>query len=148
MKSEGRSKKFLVTDDDSNKPLRRALFFGVLTVLGVAVVGTIIAGIVVGKPGVWGALMGAATAGVFTMITVIVGLATKNLSPNALFGVVMGSWIIKVFLLIGVLLVLKGLDFYDRPSFGIVLVVSLVAILIAETLGVKNTKVPYVQTRS
>ena len=51
MKSEGRSKKFLVTDDDSNKPLRRALFFGVLTALGAAVVGTIIAGIVVGKPG-------------------------------------------------------------------------------------------------
>ena len=148
MPSDSTKKPITVTDDNYDKPLRRALFFGALTVVAVAVLGVAVTGIVVGTPGVWGALLGAAIAAAFTMITVAVGLATKNLSPNAQFGVIMGSWILKILVLLVVLVVLQGMDFYDRPSFAIVLLVSLVAILVAETIGIKNARVPYVQPGS
>lgn len=148
MPSDTPKKPLVVTKDNSDKPLRRALIFSVVAVAIVTILGVLVAGIVVGIPGVWGALMGAAIAAGFTIITVAVGLATKNMSPNAQFGVIMGSWILKILVLIGILIVLKGMDFYDRPSFAIVLLVSLVAILAAETIGIKNAKVPYVQPRS
>lgn len=134
--------------DNSAEPLRRALFFGIGAVLTVAILGVAIAGLVVGMPGVWGALLGAGISGIFSVITVAVGLLTRKLQPNTQLAVIMGSWLLKIFFLLGVFIVLKGMTFYDRPSFVIVLLVSLVAILTAETFGIKKAQVPYVQPMS
>ncbi|RVW03086.1 hypothetical protein EGT50_07580 [Rhodococcus xishaensis] len=111
----------------------------VLTVGGAAV-----ASLVDGLAGLWGALLGASVGGGFILCTAVAVLLTARLPAMTAGAVLLGSWLLKMILAITVLAILDPLDFYNRQAMVIVIVLSLVIVLGAETYGVLKTKVPYV----
>jgi len=112
--------------------------------IALAVLGAIIASLFAGVEGLWGALLGAAVGGGFILCTVLAVLLTAKLPAVTAGAVLLGSWLLKMILAIAVLAILDPLDFYNRQAMVIVIVLSLVIVLGAETYGVLKTRVPYV----
>lgn len=110
-----------------------------------AAVGSLIAALVAGTPGLYGALLGAAVGGGFILCTALGVLFTAKLPAVTAGAVLLGTWLLKMILAITVLAILKPLDFYNDIALVLVIVFSLVIVLGSETYGVLNSKVPYVE---
>lgn len=130
---------------DSTDALRSAVRYGVLGLLVLAVVGSIVATLLAGLPGLYGALLGAAVGGLFILCTALGVLFTAKLPATTAGAVILGTWLLKMILAIAVLAILKPLDFYDKMSLVLVMVFSLIIVLGAETYGVLGVKAPYVE---
>lgn len=133
---------------DPTAALRRGLRFGLLGLLVLTVCGAIVASLLAGTAGLWGALLGAAVGGGFILCTALAVLLTAKLPAVTAGAVLLGSWLLKMILAIVVLAILDPLDFYNKQSMVIVIVLSLVIVLGAETYGVLQTRVPYVTPAS
>ena len=125
-------------------PLRAAVRYGTAGLIALAVVGSIVATLVAGLPGLWGALIGVAVGGGFVLCTALAVLFTEKLPPTTSGAVLLGSWLLKMILAVLVLGTLKGMDFYSKGALVIVMVLALVIVLGAETYGLLKTRVPYV----
>lgn len=132
---------------DSTAALRSGVRYGVLGMVALAVVGAIVATLLAGTPGLYGALLGAAVGGGFILCTALGVLFTAKMPATTAGAVILGTWLLKMILAIVVLAILKPLDFYDKTSLVLVMVFSLIIVLGAETYGVLGTKVPYVEPR-
>ncbi len=130
---------------DQTAALKAAVRYGVLGLLALAAVGSIVAALVAGTPGLYGALLGAAVGGGFILFTALGVLFTAKLPAVTAGAVLLGTWLLKMIFAITVLAILKPLDFYDDTALALVIVFSLVIVLGAETYGVLKTKVPYVE---
>ncbi|NLE81329.1 MAG: hypothetical protein GX610_17440 [Rhodococcus sp.] len=130
---------------DSTAALRSAVRYGVLGLIALAVVGSIIATLLAGTPGLYGALLGAAVGGLFILCTALGVLFTAKMPATTAGAVILGTWLLKMILAIAVLAILKPLDFYDKTSLVLVMVFSLIIVLGAETYGVLGVKSPYVE---
>lgn len=130
----------------STAPLRAAVRYGVIALLGLAVVTAIIAVLVAGLEGLWGALLGSAVGGLFILATAASVLFSAKLPPTAVGAVLLGGWIVKMLIAVIVLGLLRGMDFYNRPTLGIVVLASLVIVLGAEMYGIFRQRVPYVDS--
>lgn len=130
--------------DDSSAPLRAAARNGVLGVVVLAVVAAALGGLLAGTAGLWGALLGTAVGGGFVLFTVAVVIGTAGSAPTTTMAVLMGTWLLKLLALLGVLAGLAQLDFYDRTTFGLVVIAAVVWLLGLETLAVVRTRSLYV----
>ncbi|MBY6313810.1 hypothetical protein HQ606_06095 [Rhodococcus kroppenstedtii] len=130
----------------STAPLRSAVRYGVIALIVLAVVSAVVAYLVAGTPGLWGALIGSAVGGVFILATAASVLWSANLPPTTVGAVLLGGWLAKMLVAIVVLGILRGMDFYSRPALGLVLLASLLIVLGAETVGVLRQRAPYVDT--
>ncbi|MFB9432108.1 hypothetical protein [Streptoalloteichus tenebrarius] len=134
----------MATTTNVSDALRSALRqAGIVLVLGTAVA-ALVGWLVQGMPGLWGALVGAATAGGFLLVTAVVMLATVNAPPSTTAAAVLGSWLFKMVLLFVLLMALRDQQFMSKAVFGIVAAVALVGVLAVETRAVLKAKVPYV----
>ena len=125
---------------------RRALrdmlvLVGVLAVVGVAL-GALLAPDA--TKGVWGALIGAAVALVFSGTTVLTMLRTADSSVATTGAVVLGGWLLKMIVLIAVFAVLRDLDFYDRTVLAVVTIVGVLGSVVLDYRAVVTGRVPYV----
>ncbi|MFD2793168.1 hypothetical protein ACFS27_06375 [Promicromonospora vindobonensis] len=118
---------------------------GLLLVAGLAVLGSIAGYLLAGLPGVWGALVGAALAGLFSGGTVLSMLFAVGKGPTTTGAIVMGGWLIKIAVLIGVLAALSGLDFYDRWTLMAVVLVGAVGSALLDYRAVRSGQIPYVR---
>ena len=125
-------------------PLLNALRNGAIGLAVVLVLGMLVGWFVAGAAGIWGAVIGGLIAGVFELITVVMVLLTRNLPPATTMSIIMGSWLLKILIVLVVVAAIKGLTFYDRGTFVAVMAAALVAVLAAETVGVKKTQATYV----
>ena len=126
-------------------PVFRAALRDTLLLTGALVVlGGGIGLAVAGTPGLWGALIGAGLALVFSGATPLSMLLTAGSTVQRMTAVVMVTWLVKVLLVIVVLVVLRGLDFYDHRVFGIVLLVGVAASALLDYRAVVRHRVPYV----
>lgn len=125
--------------------MRVAVRHGFIGLVVLAVAASVVAGLLVGLPGVWGALLGAAVGGGFVLFTAVVILATANSEPTTLAAVLLGSWLLKLILAIVVMIVLRGMDFYNRATFVAVIALAVIGLLALETRAVLRTNVAYVE---
>ena len=114
---------------------------GVLAVVGVAL-GALLAPDA--TKGVWGALIGAAVALVFSGTTVLTMLRTADSSVATTGAVVLGGWLLKMIVLIAVFAVLRDLDFYDRTVLAVVTIVGVLGSVVLDYRAVVTGRVPYV----
>ena len=133
---------------NSVAPLRTAVRYGVLGLLVLTVVGAVVATLVAGLPGLWGALIGAAVGGGFILFTALGVLLTAKLPATTAGAVLLGTWLLKLILAIAVMVILKPLDFYSKGALVLMIVFALVIVLGAETYGVVSSRAPYVETDS
>ncbi|WP_073485099.1 hypothetical protein [Streptoalloteichus hindustanus] len=124
--------------------LRSALRQAGLALVVGAVVAALVGWLVQGGPGLWGALVGAATAGGFLLITAVVMLATVHAPPSTTAAAVLGSWLLKMVVLLLLLMALRDQQFMSKAVFGVVSAVALVGVLAVETRAVLKARVPYV----
>jgi hypothetical protein len=125
--------------------LRAAGRDGLLLVAGLAVLGSVVGYLVAGMPGVWGALVGAALAGLFCGGTVVSMMFAVGRGAAGTGAVVMGGWLVKIVVLIVVLAVLSGQDFYDRWVLMAVVTVGAIGSAVLDYRAVKDGRVTYVQ---
>ncbi|BCF84145.1 hypothetical protein RQCS_36900 [Rhodococcus qingshengii] len=118
--------------------------WGVMGLIALAVVGALLGGLFAGKEGVYGALLGAAVGGGFILFTALGVLLTAKLPALTAGAVLLGTWLLKMILAMVVLFVLSDMDFYNKTALVLVIIMSLVVVLGAETYGVLGTKTPYV----
>lgn len=104
----------------------------------------LLGGLFAGKEGVYGALIGAAVGGGFILFTALGVLLTAKLPALTAGAVLLGTWLLKMILAMVVLFVLSDMDFYNKTALVLVIIMSLVVVLGAETYGVLGTKTPYV----
>ncbi len=113
-------------------------------VLGViAIVGTVVGGIVAGAPGVWGALAGVAVAAISGLVTQAAMVLGYRKEPHIFATYVGGSWLAKMVVIVVGLLALAQVDALDRRTFGIVAVVAVVATLGVDLRAVKHARISY-----
>lgn len=125
--------------------LRAAGRDGLILVVGLAVLGSIAGYLIAGLPGVWGALVGAALAGLFCGGTVLSMQLSVGKGAAAMGAVVMGSWLVKIVILIALLAVLSRQDFYDRWVLMAVVMVGAIGSAVLDYRAVKSGRLPYVQ---
>ncbi|MFD1812749.1 hypothetical protein [Rhodococcus gannanensis] len=131
---------------DPSAPLRAAVRWGIAGLIALAVVGSLVASLIAGWAGLWGALIGVAVGGGFILCTALAVLFTEKMPPATSGLVLLGSWLLKMILAIVVLGLLKGMDFYSKGALATVIVLALIIVLGAETIGLVRVKVPYVDT--
>lgn len=130
--------------DDPDVPLRAALRYGLIGLAVLTVLSVVVATLVAGTAGLWGALLGAAIGGGFILTTAVVVLLGAKLPPSTAGLVMLASWVGKLLVALVVVAVLQQFDFYDRVALFLTVVGALVIVLGAETYGVLRQKVPYV----
>ncbi|WP_454051367.1 hypothetical protein [Cellulomonas sp. Marseille-Q8402] len=120
----------------------------VVLVAGVTVLGVGIGYLVAGLPGVWGALIGAGIALLFSGATTLSMLTTSDTAPGRMMAVIMGTWLGKLVVVIVLLAVLRGMDFYDRYVLAIVVAVAVIGSALLDYRAVARGRVPYVSPAS
>lgn len=120
---------------------------GALVAVALALVAGVIGGILVGWPGVLGALIGAFIAFVFFAVTAAAMYFTAESSPSVLAATVLGSFLLKMVFLIGAVMLLKPLDFYDPWVLFITLVVGAFASLAVDVVTVNRAKLPIIDEK-
>lgn len=114
--------------------------------IALAVVASVVAVLAAGLEGLWGALLGSAVGGLFILATAVSVLLSAKMQPTAVGAVLLGGWIVKMLIAVIVLGLLRGMDFYNRPTLGIVVLAALVIVLGAEMYGIFRQRVPYVDS--
>lgn len=125
--------------------LRRALRDMLVLVAVVAVVGVAVGYALEGVPGVWGALIGAAVALVFSGTTVLSMLRTADSTAATTGAVILGAWLVKMLLLVVLFAVLDDLTFYDREVLVGVVLAGVLGSVYLDYRAVRTGRVPYVE---
>lgn len=129
--------------------LTRALRYGALLALAVAVVGAVVGILVAGTPGLLAALVGAGIAAVFTGLTAASILLAARASGGDLggpvfFGIVMGSWLLKLVLFLVLVIWLRGQDWLDPYVFFGAVIAVVLGSLALDVVAFQRARVPYV----
>ncbi|MBC7291820.1 MAG: hypothetical protein H5T83_10890 [Actinotalea sp.] len=125
---------------------RRALVFVVVLVGLLAVVGSAVGFVVADPPsaGVWGALLGATIALVFSGSTVLAMLLTARSSLTVASGALVGTWLVKTLLLLVAIVLLRDADFFDPAVLVVVTVLGVLGSVVLDYRAVTTARVPYV----
>ncbi|GIG41488.1 hypothetical protein [Cellulomonas phragmiteti] len=124
--------------------LHRALRDLLVLLAVLVVLGVVVGGLVAGVAGVWGALVGAALALLFSGTTIWSMLRTVRSGLGQMSALVMGAWLVKVVVLVVVLAVLRGMDFYHPGVLVVVLTLGVVGSAFADYRAVGASRTPYV----
>jgi hypothetical protein len=135
----------VVTSEAATALFRRALRDVLVFLAAVTVLGVVVGAIFAGSKGVWGALLGAAVALVFSGTTVWSMWRSSHSSPAAMLGIVAGSWLAKMVVLVVALVALQGQDFYSKPVFLVVVLVGVFGSVALDTINYQRARIPYVE---
>jgi hypothetical protein len=129
--------------------LTRALRYGGIFALAVAVVAGVIGLLVAGVPGLVGGLLGAVMAAVFLGLTagsmLFAGRLTKGDPGSPLFfGIVLGVWLLKLILFVVVAILLRGQSWLNPLVFFAAVIVAVMGSLILDVVAFYRARVPYV----
>lgn len=129
--------------------LGKALVYGAILAVAIAVIGSIIGYLVADWSGLLSALIGAVVTAVFmgfTAISILVASrVTRNDATSVLFfGVILGFWLLKFVVFIVVVILLRSASFVDPFIMFIAILAAVIGSLIVDVLAFVNTRVPYV----
>lgn len=129
--------------------LGKALVYGAILAVAIAVVGSVIGYLVAGWSGLLSALIGAVVTAVFmgfTAISILVASrVTRNDATSVLFfGVILGFWLLKFVVFIVVVILLRSASFVDPFIMFIAILAAVIGSLVVDVLAFVNTRVPYV----
>lgn len=129
--------------------LARALVYGTILTVLIAVVGSIVGYLVAQGPGLVSALLGAGLTALFMVLTVVTIVVAAKLTKNEpssvlFFGIVLGGWLLKFVLFIAILLVLRGQPFLEPVVFFVSILAAVIGSLIVDVFAFVGARVPYV----
>ncbi|HEY5319692.1 MAG TPA: hypothetical protein VIJ76_02340 [Galbitalea sp.] len=129
--------------------LTRALRYGGIWALVVAIAAGLIGLAVTGVPGLIGGLLGAALAAVLVALTavsmLIAGRVTKgDLTSPLFFGIVLGVWFLKLVVFLVATLFLRGESWLTPAVFGFAVIAAVIGSLVTDIIAYQRARVPYV----
>jgi len=129
--------------------LARALFFGAIATLGIAVVGSVVGYLVAGAGGLASALVGAGLTALFmgfTALSVVLAARVTRDKPGSLlyFGIVLGMWGLKFVVFIAILLLVRGQEWMSPYVFFVAMIAAVIGSLTADIIALAGARVPYV----
>lgn len=125
-------------------PLKTAMRSGALALLALGALSLLVWGLISGTEGLWGAGIGWLVGGGFMLLTVVIVLFSSNTSPSMTMGLILGSWLVKAAVLLGILFFLKDKTFYDTAALAVTVMLSMIAVLVIETLAVTRSQKLYI----
>jgi hypothetical protein len=129
--------------------LTRALRFGGIWAIVVAVVAGVVGLLVAGLPGLWGGLLGAALAAVFLGLTagsmLFAGRVTKgDTTSPVFFGIVLGVWLLKLVVFVVAAILFRRIGWIDPYAFFLAVIAAVIGSLVADVVAFLTSRVPYV----
>ncbi|MEP6842744.1 MAG: hypothetical protein ABJA11_04435 [Pseudolysinimonas sp.] len=129
--------------------LTRALRYGGILALAVAVVAGSIGLLVAGVPGLLGGLFGAVLAAVFLGLTagsmLFAGWVAKgDTTGPTFFGIVLGVWFLKLLVFVVAAILLGRLEWVDPYVFFFSVIAAVIGSLVADIVAFLRARVPYV----
>ena len=129
--------------------LARALVYGGILTVAIAVVGSIIGFLVAGPEGLWSALIGAGLTALFMVFTsasiVLAAKVTKNEPSSTLFfGIVLGMWLLKFVVFIVLLVLLQAQPFVQPLILFFSILAAVIGSLVVDVIAFLGARVPYV----
>lgn len=130
--------------------LTRALVFGAVLIVAVAVVGSVVGYLVDGMPGLLSALVGAGVTAMFmgftTLSIVLADRATRSTpSTGRYFGIIIGMWLAKFVLFIVILVVVSGQGWLSPYVFFFTLLTAVIGTLVVDAVAMQGARVSYVR---
>jgi hypothetical protein len=129
--------------------LTRALAYGGILALAVAVVAGTIGWLVAGVPGLLGGLFGALLAAVYLGLTaasmLVAGRAAKGDGTSPVFfGIVLGVWLLKLIVFVIAAILLGRVNWVDPYVFFFSVIAAVIGSLVADIVAFLRARVPYV----
>lgn len=129
--------------------IRRALVWGVVGTVLVAIVASVAGALVADLEGMLGAFLGAAIGFAFLALTPLsivwgVKIGGGDLLHPGFFSVVLGMWLVKFLVFLALLFWLGDLSFAHRETLFLTIVATLLVGLITDVLVVARSRMPYV----
>jgi hypothetical protein len=133
----------------SSAILGRAIAYGAILTVAIAVVGSIIGFLVAGSSGLVSALIGAGLTALFLGFTagsiVLASRATQgDPSSTLFFGIVLGVWLIKFIVFIAILVILRGQPFLEPLVFFFAMIAAVIGSLVVDVLAFVRARESYV----
>lgn len=117
---------------------RGALWPGVATV----VIGAVVSLIVVGLPGLFGAIVGGVIAFGSSLATLWMMRKTAAMDPMAVMAVALGGYIFKILVLLGVMTLLRNVGFLHSKALAFTMLAVILVWAAAEFVAFRRTKIP------
>jgi hypothetical protein len=129
--------------------LTRALRYGGIWAVLVAVVAGIVGLLVAGVPGLLGGLFGAALAAVFLGLTagsmLFAGRVAKgDTTSPVFFGIVLGVWLLKLVVFVVAAVLFRRIGWIDPYVFFLAVIAAVIGSLAADVVAFLTARVPYV----
>jgi hypothetical protein len=129
--------------------LTRALRYGGILALAVAVIAGAIGLMVDGRSGFISGLLGAALAAVFLGMTagsmLFAARAAKgDMTSPTFFSIVLGVWFVKLVVFLVVIILLRGETWLNPTVFGLSVIAAVVGSLATDVIAYLRARVPYV----
>ncbi len=129
--------------------LARALVYGGILTIGIAIVGSIVGYLVAGGPGLVSGLLGAGLTALFMALTagtiVVAAKVTSNEPSSVLFfGIVLGGWLVKFVLFIAIVLLLRDQPFLEPVVFFFAILAAVIGSLVVDVIAFVGARVPHV----
>jgi hypothetical protein len=129
--------------------LARALVYGGILTVAIAVVGSIVGYLVADGPGLVSALIGAGLTALFMGFTalsiVLAARVTKGEASSTLFfGIVLGVWLLKFVVFIVILVLLRDQPFIQPLVMLVAIVAAVIGSLVVDVIAYVGARVPYV----
>ena len=129
--------------------LARALVYGAILTVGIAIVGSIVGWLVAGTPGLVSALIGAGLTALFMGFTagsIILAAKASKSDPSSVlfFGIVLGSWLLKFVVFIAILLLLRNAPFVEPLVMFFAILAAVIGSLTVDVIAFVRSREPYV----
>jgi ATP synthase protein I len=118
----------------------------VLATASVGVVVVIVAGLLAGRTGVYGALLGTGLAMAFFAITIVAVSAAGRVANELMLPAALGTYLIKVIGIGLALFFLRDTTAFDRTAFALATVIGACVFMVAELRIAVRARTPYVTT--
>ncbi|CAM3980385.1 hypothetical protein KIPE111705_34485 [Kibdelosporangium persicum] len=123
--------------------LAMAMFRGAIWwTVGTVAIAVVLAGVLVGWNGVFGALVGGAVGLLSSVATLVLMRVTAGIKPHMLMAAVLGGFAAKMIILLVAMTLLGGVDALHRNSLAFTLLATIVVTATAEVFAFQRTKVP------
>jgi len=128
----------------SNQLFKMVLIQGGALVAAIALVGGLLAWLLVGADGLISALIGAGLTLIFSSFTAFSVWLGAKLPLGGFFGLVLGGWVFKLVGFVALTAVLRGAEFIHGPTLFFTLVASILGTLAIDSVAVLRSRIPVV----
>jgi len=129
--------------------LARAIVYGGILTVAIAIAGSVVGYLVAGGPGLVSALIGAGLTALFmgfTALSIVLAarVSKDEVSSTLFFGIVLGVWLLKFVVFIVILVLLRDQPFVQPMVMFVSILVAVIGSLVVDVVAYVRARVPYV----